>query len=98
MFTIAREHALRSLFAPQVAETQPRIMLFTAYVPMAKTHIAKYGAPVFSVAQASTKPSTAIDLAMAICHVRSLYLSMHRVSNDFGLSGIVSRCIVPDQS
>merc|ERR1712230_71894 len=59
VFTIANEHAFRSLVCPQVAETQPRMMELTAYVPMAKTTIAKYLAPVLSVAQARTKPKIA---------------------------------------
>merc|ERR1739841_268942 len=54
VFTIANEHAFRSLVCPQVAETQPRMIELTAYVPMAKTTIAKYLAPVLSVAQART--------------------------------------------
>lgn len=74
VFTIANEHALRSLVCPQVAETQPRMIELTAYVPIAKTTIAKYLAPVLSVAQARTKPKMATALAMVMCHVRSLNL------------------------
>lgn len=38
--TMASEHAFFSFVWEQVAETQPRMMLLTAYVPMEKTHIA----------------------------------------------------------
>ena len=38
--TIAREHAFFSLVWEHVAETQPRMMLLTAYVPMEKTIMA----------------------------------------------------------
>ena len=46
----------------------------TAYVPMANTTIAKYLAPVLSVAQPNTKPNTAMLFATVICHVRSFLL------------------------
>lgn len=47
-------------------------MELTAYVPIANTTMAKYRAPVLSVAQPRTKPKTAMALAMVMCHVRSL--------------------------
>ena len=74
VLTMARLHAFFSFVWPHVLETHPRMMLFTAYVPMANTHMAKYLAPVFSVAAASTKPKTATALAAVICQVRSLNL------------------------
>lgn len=67
VLTMASEDAFFSFVCPQVPETQPRIMLFTAYVPIAKTHMAKYRAPVLSVAAPSTKPKIAIALAMVMC-------------------------------
>ena len=48
------------------------MMELTAYVPIEKVTIAKYLAPVLSVAQARTKPITAIVFAIVICQVRSL--------------------------
>ena len=74
VFTIASEHAFFSFVCPHVLDTQPRIILLTAYVPMAKTTMAKYLTPVFRVAQASTKPVIAIIFATVMCHVRSLNL------------------------
>jgi hypothetical protein len=67
VFTMASEEAFFSFVCPQVAVTQPRIMLLTAYVPMAKTHIAKYRAPVLSVAAPSTKPKMATAFEAVIC-------------------------------
>jgi hypothetical protein len=49
------------------------MMLFTAYVPMEKTNMAKYRTPVFRVEQPRTKPVIAINFATVMCHVRSLY-------------------------
>jgi hypothetical protein len=39
---------------------------------MVKTHMAKYLAPTFIVAQPSTKPKIATPFAMVMCQVRSL--------------------------
>ena len=72
VLTIASAVAFFSFVCPQVLDTHPRMMLFTAYVPIANTTIAKYRAPVLSVAQPSTKPKTATDFAIVICHVLSL--------------------------
>lgn len=47
------------------------MILFTAYVPIENTHIAKYFAPVLRVANPSTKPNTATALATVICQVLS---------------------------
>jgi hypothetical protein len=74
VLTIAREHAFFSFVCPQVADTQPRMMELTAYVPMAKTTMAKYRAPVLRVAAARTNPKMATSFAEVICQVRSLNL------------------------
>ena len=76
VFTIARELAFFSFVCPHVLATQPRIIELTAYVPILNTTMAKYLAPVFSVAQPSTKPVTATTFATVICHVRSLCLPL----------------------
>lgn len=70
--TMLYAEAFFSCVCPQVLPTQPRIMLFTAYVPIVKTNIAKYRTPVLSVAQPVTNPAIAIILATVICHVLSL--------------------------
>lgn len=41
VLTIASELAFFSFVCPHVLDTQPRMMEFTAYVPIANTHIAK---------------------------------------------------------
>ena len=41
VLTIARLHAFFSFVWPHVEPTQPKIILLTAYVPIAKTTIAK---------------------------------------------------------
>lgn len=70
--TTARAEAFFSFVCPQVLPTQARMMELTAYVPMVKTHMAKYRAPVLSVAQPRTKPKMATILATVICQVLSL--------------------------
>ena len=72
VLTIAKALAFFSFVCPQVLLTQPRMILLTAYVPTAKTHMEKYLAPVLSVAQPSTKPKMATALAAVMCQVRSL--------------------------
>lgn len=74
VFTIANELAFFSFVCPQVLLTHPRIILLTAYVPIANTHMAKYLAPVFRLAQPRMKPKMAIAFATEICQVRSLNL------------------------
>jgi hypothetical protein len=69
---LAKALAFFSFVCPHVLDTHPRITLFTAYVPILNTHIAKYLAPVFNVAHPSTNPKTAILFAIVICHVLSL--------------------------
>ena len=69
---IARAADFFSLVCPHVEDTHPRIILLTPYVPIVKTHMAKYLAPTFIVAQPSTNPKIATPLAMVMCQVRSL--------------------------
>lgn len=70
--TIASADAFFSLVCPQVLPHHARIMELTAYVPIVKTHMAKYRAPTLSVAQPRTKPNIAIIFATVMCHVLSL--------------------------
>jgi hypothetical protein len=69
---IAKAADFFSLVCPHVEETHPRMMELTPYVPMVKTHMAKYRAPLFRVAQPSTNPKMATSFAMVMCQVRSL--------------------------
>jgi hypothetical protein len=73
LFTMESATALFSFVCPHVDPTQPRIILLTAYVPTANTIMLKYRAPMFKVAQPSTKPMMATIFATVMCHVRSLH-------------------------
>ena len=74
MLTMESDAAFFSCVWPQVADTQPRMILLAPYAPIAKRKQAVYLAPTLRVTHAMMKPMMATIMDTVICQVRSLRL------------------------